>query len=186
MSTNRVPYREDVTPGELRHALRGYTQMGYPIRGYTQGDSGMVTIIIMAPPGAQIPDWRTGAFGSPVPTRQLGWPAFNWRKIVQVLCVLAIVGAVGYIILGSGEALTDLVGDRTPNGEPVVEKVEDAPWWRFWDQEPAAEEEGAGWPLTNVVGDAVDGMIKQAAMVLVGLGTVLTILFVILFVRKAR
>lgn len=102
---NKVPYREDVTPGELPHAMRGYNAMGYPPAGYTQGANGMVTIIIMAPPQAQIPDWRKGAFGQQhkgASPRGEGFPPILY--LAGAVVVLALVGYLAYAFMGGRAA----------------------------------------------------------------------------------
>lgn len=206
LTNNQVPYTEEVTPGELRHAMRGYGRMGYPVEGYTPMPNGLVTIVIMAPPNTTIPDWRTGAFAQPQAHRR-SWPAFNWRAWVQVLCVLAIVGGIGYLVYsmaGSGDvkqpnvaaAVDDLrtmvrdfleEEDAKPEPKPEPQTVE-APWWRFWNREPdvvqpQAEEKAPldatewTWPPKNPVGDAIDGM-QQMVMLTIYLVLGLGLLFV--------
>ena len=114
---SNVPYQEEVRPGELRHALRGYSALGYPPAGYTPTGNGNIIIIIMAPPQTAIPDWRNGAFQPHAAPPRQSWPAINWRAVVQIACVFAIVGAVGWIgySMTAGDAdsagLADLPAD---------------------------------------------------------------------------
>ena len=68
---------------------------GYDVTGYPPGADGMYIIVVQAPAGAEGADWRSA------PRRpRFRLPPFHWRGFVQILCVLAIVGAVGYIAYG--------------------------------------------------------------------------------------
>lgn len=186
MSDN-VPYQDDVTRGELRHAMRGYNALGYPPAGYVPAGNGMVTIIIMAPPATAIPDWRTGAFPSQPSMPRQAWPAFDWRMWVQMLCVVAIIGGVGYLAWGmfappsqqqwawpgvaaatGGMRLDPATGHMAAPtaAEQAQAALDDAlallrgllpP---AQQQPPAQEESGWSWLPKNPVGDAIDGTMQ--------------------------
>lgn len=67
---------------------------GYPPSDIIRGKEGIYILVVTVPatlpqeidPGALIPQRR----------RQT-WPGFDWRVFVQMLCVLAIVGGIGYL-----------------------------------------------------------------------------------------
>ena len=202
---DNVAYREEVTRGELPHAMRGYRNLGYPPAGYVPASNGMVTIIIMAPPQTTFPDWRKGAFAHDAPPHAWHIPRFDWRAWVQIACVAAIVVGVGYLIYGMavGDAgdSASMAALLSPLAVPGIEQLADllpqqtppqtapAPWWRFWNQEPdtvppqQAAQEGGGWtwPPQNPVGDAIDGTI-QAVTWLIYAALILVVLWFVSFV----
>lgn len=67
---------------------------GYPPSDIIRGKEGIYILVVTVPatlpqeidPGALIPQRR----------RQT-WPPFDWRVFVQLLCVLALVGGIGYL-----------------------------------------------------------------------------------------
>jgi hypothetical protein len=197
---NNVPYQEEVTRGELRHALRGYSAMGYPPAGYVPASNGMVTIIIMAPPATAIPDWRTGAFAPSAPSPRRTWPALDWRMWVQMVCMVVILGGIGYgawamfVPAASRPAVTAQTGGMRLDpatghmAEPTA--AEGAlsflagllpkaapPAAQKADQEKA----GWKWPPANPVGEAIDGA-TQAVLWLVYAVIALGVLWGVSFV----
>ncbi len=113
------PYVENVHPSQLRRAMSVLSAKGVDVRGYSRTPDGMMAILFMLPDAVDTaPDWRS----APRPrTRR----AVNWRGYVQMLCVVAIVGGLGYLGYGmmAGELATTTVpsnGPATLAGLPAV------------------------------------------------------------------
>lgn len=169
-----------VHPSQSRRALHNLAAQGYDIGGGGMYE-GMYVIVVLLPAGAPDPDWRAA------PARRsasagFAWPAFDWRVFVQLLCVLAIAGGVGYLgysIWAGGDlswSAPDLGGlsrqardawdsiaapwQPLPRGEPVVEAADNVFRWP-WESRIVSAPTDAGssewaWMPKNPVGDAVD------------------------------
>lgn len=201
--TDNVPYSEEVTRGELRHALRGYTALGYPPTSYTPLPSGGFMIIIMAPPQTNIPDWRSGAFRPPAAPHGWNMPRFDWRRWARLAAVLMIVGSVGYLAytaFGPREMLAGVpveVGGMRLDpatghmAQPTAYEQAQEVWDGAIDAlrslrpspAPPAQEEERGWSWLpkNPVGDAIDG-VAQTVQWLTYAVVVLAILWLAAFV----
>ena len=191
MSDNYVPNFEDryyeVHPSQLRWAMSQLGAIpGYNVQGYAQGRGGMYIIVVQVPIGAEQQDWR-----SATPSRRrLRWN-FDVRVVVKWLCVLVIVGGLGYLgyTMASGGTLPTLTATTTqaPRGEPVVEE---SGWHWPWESsvvskpQPKPEPQGFRWPwedaqasinqgfeqLTN--GLMIVGVLFLLALILWGIGLV--------------
>jgi flagellar basal body-associated protein FliL len=183
-------HTEDVEPWELRRAMAGYAAQGYPPRYGKHPDGSGFVIVIVVPDGAAIPDWR-----APQPQRRR-WLRFDWRVAVKWLCVLVIVGGLGYLAYGV------LTGAAPQDAQQAAQPSQAA---ALWDQiaaklpqmptaqppapngEPAVDEAGFRWPwqdAQDAAGEAVES-IKMAGLVIVLLVVVVCVLWVVGVARRA-
>lgn len=200
MNSDHVPYQEDVTRGELRHALRGYNALGYPPAGYVPAGNGMVTIIIMAPPQATIPDWRAGAWSNPQPATRQAWPALDPTALLRWLPVLLIVAGLcwtAYAMFGDKEAPTpasqQASQEGAPEGSVQAWLAGLLPW--AGDTETAAgkqtqtQPQPFRWPWEAAMDAAQEGAEAVQNVVTIGVGTVLLVLVLLIIlalVNKRR
>ena len=174
MSDNFVPNFEEryyeVHPAQLRWAMHQLDSVpGYNVRGYAQGRGGMYIIVVQAPIGAEQADWR-----APQPQRRRwrGW-RIDGRQVLAWLCVLVIVGGLGYMgyTMATGGALPTW-GDVTaqlpampwstpaaPHGEPVVEE---SGWHWPWEssivsQPKPQQADGFRWPWQDAQESVSEG-----------------------------
>ena len=200
-----------VHPSQSRRALHNLAAQGYEISGGGMY-GGQYVIVILLPDGAPTPDWRSAPASRPA-SAGFNWPAFNWRVFVQLLCVLAIVGGVGYLAYAvfSGadlsvgapdwggisqsarDAWDDIAAPWQPEPTPVPEpQTAPAPWWRFWNQEPdtvQGGQSGSGWLPRNPVGDAIDTagqVIMWLVWALVAVGVLWLVSVAVGIVRRVR
>ena len=196
--SNYVPNYEDryyeVHPSQLRWAMSQLGAMpGYNVQGYAQGRGGMYIIVVQVPIGAEQQDWRDAP-----PRRRRSW-RIDGRQVLAWLCVLVIVGGLGYLgytmatggalptwdgIAASMPAMPDLTAP--PHGEPVVEKTGwHWPWESSVVSQPQPRDDGWHWPWDDAakqVSDTVD-MVKNVTLFVV----VLLLLGVVLwFVAKVK
>lgn len=197
-------HTETVHPSQLRRAMAAYAAQGYPPHyGPHPAQAGMMVIVITVPDDGPIPDWHY----APPPRRHRGSWAIDGRQVLSWLCVLVIVGGLGYLgyTMATGGALPtwgDIAanvpqwGDTpiakmfeqpAPRGEPVVEKTGwHWPWESSVVSKPAPRQnDGFRWPwdaAAQQVSDTVD-TVKNATMFVV----VLLLLGVALwFVAKVK
>jgi hypothetical protein len=113
---------EVVHPSQLRRAMANYSAQGVPISGYGPHPSqpGLYVIVINIPAGAPVPDWHS----APPPTPAFRLPRFDWRSLVQLACVLVIIGGLAYV--GYGLATQDDAPAPAAQTAPVPE---DGGWW---------------------------------------------------------
>lgn len=190
--TERIAYQEEVTPGALPHAMRGYNALGYPPAGYMPGANGMMVIIIMAPPQTVIPDWRSGLQQPSAPRPRQLWPAWDAQRVVQWAMVLAVIAGALYIgsaLFGGGDAPAPAATAQTDDAGPLS-------WLRLpWqtDDAPAQvaepQAEPFRWPWERAA-DAVGEVVAdaQATMTAIAYGVlgVLVLLIVLALVAKRR
>ena len=184
---------------------------GLPFEATYNRAAGVYIVVVQTPVGAQPFAYETH------PSHRPGFrvPAFHWRGFVQILCVLAIVGAVGYI------AYSRMAGGTQPTiaGVPVevggmkldpttgrmvepslLEQAQGALDGAFdWlggllpsgAQTHAAPQTDTGWtwPPKNPVGDAIDGTMQAVTWLtyaVIALGVLWLISFVVSIVGKFR
>ena len=172
--TNFVPNYEDryyeVHPSQLRWAMHQLDSVpNYNVRCYTPGRGGMYIVVVQVPIGAADADWR-----APQPQRRR-WLRFDWRVAVKWLCVLVIVGGLGYLAYGvltgatqqdaqqasqpsqAASSLWDQIAAKlpqmpaiqppAPRGEPVVEGTGwHWPWESSVVSQPQVKDDGFRWP----------------------------------------
>lgn len=193
--TNFVPNYEDryyeVHPSQLRWAMHQLASVpNYNVRGYTPGRGGMYIVVVQVPIGAADADWR-----APQPQRRR-WLRFDWRVAVKWLCVLVIVGGVGYMGYGM------LTGATQQDAQQASQPSQAA---SLWDEiasklpqmpatqpvaprgEPVVDDAGFRWPwqdAQDAAGEAVES-IKLAGLVIVLLVVVVCALWVVGVARRA-
>lgn len=141
----------EVTPGALPHAMRGYGMMGYPVQGYAPQPSGNVVIIVNAPVGAPLPDWRS-AYSQPHP------PAYMPRPVparaLVILLALVIIGAaltIGARAMGAlpwQQEPATIAGVPVETGGMSIAAEPDAAQWPW--------QAGYTWPWERAAADAAD------------------------------
>ena len=197
-------HTETVHPSQLRRAMASYANQGYPpAYGPHPFQAGMMVIVITLPDDADIPDWRYTP--PPSPRRRRSW-RIDGRQVLAWLCVLVIVGGLGYLgyTMATGGALPTWEGiaanmpampdqiaqmfePAPPRGEPVVEETGwHWPWESSVISKPQAKE-GFRWPWQDAQ-DAASEVVesaKMAGLMIAGLFLVLGGLWIVGIVRGA-
>ena len=194
--TNFVPNYEDryyeVHPSQLRWAMH---QLGsvpnYNVRGYTPGRGGMYIVVVQVPIGAADADWRAPQL------QRRRWLRFDWRVAVKWLCVLIVVGGLGYMGYGilTGATPQATTQDAQPSQaasslwDQIAAKLPQLPATQpaAPNGEPAVDEAGFRWPwqdAQDAAGEAVES-IKLAGLVIVLLVVVVCVLWVVGVARRA-
>ena len=202
-------HTEDVEPWELRRAMAGYAAQGYPPRYGKHPDGSGFVIVIVVPDGAAIPDWRAPQL------QRRRWLRFDWRVAVKWLCVLIVVGGLGYMGYGmltgatqqdaqqasqpsQAASLWDEIASKlpqmpatqpvAPRGEPVVEGTGwHWPWESSVVSQPQVKDDGFRWPWQDAQDAAGEAVesIKMAGLVIVLLVVVVCVLWVVGVARRA-
>jgi hypothetical protein len=195
-------HTETVHPSQLRRAMASYANQGYPpAYGPHPYQEGMMVVIITLPDDADVPDWRY----APPPRRVHRSWRIDGRQVLAWLCVLVIVGGLGYMgyTMATGgtlptwegiaanmpampEPIAQMFQPPPQRGEPVVER---SGWHWPWESSvisrPAPRDDGFRWPWDDAakqVSDTVD-MVKNVTLFVV----VLLLLGVALwFVAKVK
>lgn len=196
-----------VPGGQLGWRVTQARQQGLDYDVMRQKD-GMYIIVVMAPVGSQPFAYETH------PSHRPGFrvPAFHWRGFVQILCVLAIVGAVGYLAYGviAGGPQPTIAGVPVEVGgmklDPTTGRmVEPSPLEqaqgalgdvRSWlagllphpTQQPQADT-GWSWLPKNPLGDAYDSAMQTVTWLtyaIIALGVLAVLFFAAGIVNKFR
>ena len=182
MTTAYEPRGVEVTPGALPHAMRAYGMMGYPVQGYTPQPGGTVVIIVNAPVGAPLPDWR-GAYSQPRPPAYMPRPVP--AKALVILLALLILGAglvVGARAMGALPWQDDaptLAGVPVETGGMSLAAEPDAARWPW--------QAGYEWPWESAadgLADAAESVQGTVTLVSASILAVLVLLIVLALVRK--
>jgi hypothetical protein len=205
MIWNREQYeeRQYPTPGRyLRGHKAAFEAAGFPVN-VLNPEPGMYILVVSLP--ASMPQ-ELDPYQLPRRRRR------NWhidgRQVLAWLCVLVIVGGLGYMgyTMATGGALPtwESIAEQmpqlpampwaepaAPHGEPVVEKTG---WHWPWEssvvskpQPQAKQSDGFRWPwqdAQDAAGEAVES-IKMAGVMVIGLFAVLATLWIVGIVRGA-
>lgn len=147
-------HTETVHPSQLRRAMAGYANQGYPpAYGPHPGQPGMMVIVITVPDGAAIPDWETEA---PRPRRR--WLRVNLPRLARGLAVLLALVAVVYIAYAT---FTDGLPQTTSSvAQPAPEP---SLWQRITGTEAPSSAPAIEMPWDAAgrqVGEAVETVIR--------------------------
>lgn len=111
-------YAVPVDGQHLGWAKSAYAANGVPIVQIVQLPGGGYAIVIMAPAGGPVPDWRS----MPTYKRPPFWARIDWGTWGARLLVLVAVAGVAYVLLyGAPAAVASIVPDI---GVPVIELPE--------------------------------------------------------------
>jgi hypothetical protein len=190
-------HTETVHASQLKRAMASYAAQGYPPRyGPHPDQDGMMVVVIVVPDDGAVPDWQV----APPPRRRRSW-RIDGRQVLSWLCVLVIVGGLGYMgyTMATGGTLPtwgDVAAQlpampwtepAAPHGEPIVEETGwQWPWESSVISKPQPRQnDGFRWPWEDAakqVSDTVD-MVKNVTLFVVAL---LLLGVVLWFVGKAR
>lgn len=181
MTTDYERRGVEVSPGALPHAMRGYGMLGYPVQGYAPQPSGTVVIIVAAPVGAPLPDWRS-AYSQPAPTAYQPQPVPAKALAILLVCLLLggvlVIGARAMGALPWQQDAPTLAGVPVETGGMALDAPAQWPW-----------QAGYTWPWERAAADAADAAeAVQGTVTTVSAAVlaVLVLLIILALVRRGR
>jgi hypothetical protein len=188
-----------VHPSQLAWGMSTLAQQpGRRVMGYAPdpANAGMYIIVVQVPVGAPQADWRS----APARRRQ-SW-RIDGRQVLSWLCVLVIVGGLGYLgyTMYSGGTLPTwgeiadnlpqlperMPWESQPQGEPVVESTGwHWPWESSVISKPKQQAAPFRWPWEDAAKAAADtvDMVKNVTLAVVAMFVVGLVLW---FVGKVK